>query len=225
MKSILSNNKGIALVTSLMLTMISLGIVMALFYMITQSMKISAATKRYRNATEATYGGGELVAFDIIGNAWKNYSSAGGMSNSLTTTYSNIGLSVTTADNCLTQKLSSPVSNWTSCSSPQKSMDITTIKSTPDLTFLLNGTTPQQNYKVYAKIVDTTSGNTDISSSALLSISDSEGLISASGSGYNKTGTGGVSIQHIPFGYRIEVQGEKETNAIERSNVTVLYAY
>jgi hypothetical protein len=34
-----------------------------------------------------------------------------------------------------------------------------------------------------------------------------------------------VPVQHIPFGYRIEVQGEKETNAIEKANVTVLYAY
>ncbi len=211
--------------TSLMLTMITLGIILAMFYIMTQSIKVSAATKRYRNVTEATYGGGELMAFDIIANAWKNYSSAGGMSNKLISTYGNINLAVSAPNDCFTQKLSSPSGNWTGCSSNQKSMDISTIKSSPDLSFLLKGTSSAQNFKVYAKIVDTSSGNTDTASSAMLNTSDSEGLLSGSGSAYNKTGAGGVPIQHVPFGYRIEVQGEKETNAIEKSNVTVLYAY
>lgn len=225
MKLILSNNKGIALVTSLMLTMITIGIVMAMFYIMTQSIKISAATKRYRNVTEATYGGGELMAFDIIGNAWKNFSSSGGMSNGLVSTYGNINLAVTAPNDCLTQKLSSPSSNWSNCSVSQKSMELSTIKSSPDLTFLLKGTSSSQHYKVYAKIVDTSSGNTDTASSAMINSSDSDGLLSGSGTAYNKTGTGGVPIQHIPFGYRIEVQGEKETNSLEKSNVMVLYAY
>ncbi len=225
MKALLSNNKGVALVTSLMLTMITLGIVMALFYILTQSIKISAATKRYRNVTEAAYGGAELMAFDVIGTAWKNYSSAGGMSNGLVSTYGNIDLAVSSPNDCLTQKLSSPAANWSNCSSPQKSMELSTIKSSPDLTFLLKGTTSSQHYKVYAKIVDTTSGNTDTGSSSMINPSDSDGLLSGSGTAYSKTGAGGVPIQHIPFGYRIEIQGEKETNALEKSNVMVLYAY
>lgn len=225
MKSILSNNKGVALLTSLMLTMITLGIVMSLFYIITQSIKVSAATKRYRNVTEATYGGSELVAFDIIGSAFKNMSSAGGMSNQLVSAYANVDLSMLASNNCFKQKLSSPSSSWTSCTSTQKSMELLTVKTTPDLTFLLKSTAAGQNYKVFAKIVDTTSGNTDTASSSMLSSSDSGGLLSGSGSAYNKSGAGGVAIQHIPYAYRIEVQGEKETNAIEKSNVTVLYAY
>lgn len=226
MKSILSNNKGVALVTSLMLTLITLGVVMALFYIITQSIKISAANKRYRNVTEATYGGGELMAFDVIGNAWKNYSStSNNMSNSLVTKYGNIDLAVAATNDCLKQKLSSPASNWSNCTSPQRSMDISTIKTSPDLTFLLKGTTSALHYKVFAKIVDTSSGNTDNASASMLNTMDSEGLLSGSGTAYSKTGAGGVPIQHIPYGYRIEVQGEKETNALEKSNVTVMYAY
>jgi len=225
MKRILSNNDGIALITALMLTLVSLGIIMALMYILNQSMHISAATKRYRNVTEATYGGGELMAFDVIGNAWKNYSSSGGLSSGLVSTYGNVNLAVAASDACMKQKLSSPASNWSNCSTPQKSMDISTIKTSPDLTFLLKGTVSAQNYKVFAKIVDTTSGNTDNASSSMLNSLDSEGLLSGAGSSYNKTGAGGVPIQHIPYGYRIEVQGEKETNALEKSNVTVMYAY
>jgi hypothetical protein len=225
MKKTLSNNKGIALVTSLMLTLITMGIVMGLFYVLTQSIKSSAATKRYRNATEAAYGGSELMAFDIIGNAWKNFSSAGGVSNTLVGMYGNVNLAVVASNACLTQKLSSPAANWSNCSALQKSLDLTTIKSSPDLTFLLKGTTSGQHYKVFAKIVDTSSGNTDTAGSSMLNANDSAGLLSASGSAYNKFGGGSVPIQHIPYSYRIDVQGEKELNSMEKSNVTVLYAY
>lgn len=224
MNKILSNNKGVALVTSLMLTLISMGIIMALLYMITQSIKVSAASKRYRNATEATYGGAELVAFELIGTAWKNYSSAGGAASKLVANYGNVDLAVPVANACLTQKLSSPASSWTSCTSQQKSMDISSIKTAPDMSFLLKGTNSGQHYKVFAKIVDTTSGNTD-TSSLITNTSDKEGLISASGSSYSKTGASQVSMMHIPYSYRIEVQGQPEVNSLEKSNVTMLYAY
>lgn len=225
MKLLPSNNKGVALVTSLMLTLITLGIIMALFYVMIRSIRISASVKRYRNVTEATYGGGELMAFGVIGDAFKNMSSAGGMANSLASTYGNINLSLLASNDCFKQKLTAPASHWTACSALQKSMELTTIKSAPDLTFLLKGTSNSQNYKVYAKVVDTSTGNTDTSSSALLNADDKEGLLSGSGTAYNKTGTGGVPIQHVPYGYRIEVQGEKEANAVETSNVTILYEY
>ncbi len=224
MKSILSNTKGIALVTSLMFTLITLGIVLALLSIITQSIKISAATKRYRNASEAAYGGGELMAFDIMDNAWKNISLSGGVTTGLVTRYGGINLSAAVSDPCFSQKLRSSSAYWTDCSATQKSMELSTITSSPDLTFLLKGTSSNQNYKVYAKIVDTSSGNTDTASSAMVNADDSDGLLSGSGTAYSKTG-GSIPIQHIPFGYRIEVQGENETNAVEKSNVTILYAY
>ncbi|MDA8429292.1 MAG: pilus assembly PilX N-terminal domain-containing protein [Geobacteraceae bacterium] len=228
MKLIVSNNKGIALVTSLMLTLVILGIVMALFYVLTQSMKISAATKRYQSVTEATYGGSEFMAFDLIGNAWKNYSSAGGMSSQLVNSYGNINLAVSTSDDCLRQKLSSPTTNWTKCSAAQKSMDIASIKTSPDMTFLLKGAATGQHYKVYAKILEATAGNTDTSAGSMLTAADSGGFDDASGVAYQTPytgGGGGAAIKQIPYTYRIDVQGEKETNPMEKSNVSVLYAY
>lgn len=227
MKQLQINNKGVALVTSLMLTLIILGMVLTLFYILAHSIKITAANKRYHNAIEAAYGGAEFVNFDVIDAAWKNFSSAGGMSNKLVSTYGNVNMSVLASNDCLKQKLSSPTSNWTSCSSLQKSTEISSIKSSADLSFLLKGTSVGQHYKVFSKIVDTSSGNTDTASGAMLASSDKEGLLSASGSAYTRSGAGGggVSVQHIPYGYRIEVQGESEINPIEKSNVSVLYAY
>src|SRR6185369_11411972 len=68
---ILKNNKGIALVTSLMFTMISLVICMALLHMIISGAQTSGAYKRYRTALDASYGGSEIVARDLIGQALK----------------------------------------------------------------------------------------------------------------------------------------------------------
>lgn len=224
MKRIMSNNKGVALITSLMFTLIILGIIMALFYMIAQSIKVSAASKRYRNVTEATYGGAELVAFELIGTAWKNYSSAGGAASKLVSTYGNVNLAVTVPNDCLIQKLSSPTSSWTNCTAQQKTMELSSIKAAPDLSFLLKGTATGQHYKVYAKIVDTSAGNTD-TGALITDTGDAGGLMAASGTAYSKTGASQVQMMHIPYGYRIEVQGEPEANLREKSNVTVLYAY
>ena len=220
----LLNNKGMALVTSLMLTLITLGIIMSMLYIITQATKISGVTKKYHNVTEAAFGGGELVANDLIGLAWKNYSSVNGMGNQLTSAYGTIGLVMSATDPCFKQKLSTATANWSSTCS--KSLDLDSIKSKPDLSFLLKGTLPGSNYKVYAKIVDTTAGNTDTASSTLLNSSDiASGLVGASGSAYNRSGAGTIAIQHIPYVYRLEIQGEKEINPLEKSNVSVLYAY
>lgn len=221
MKVMLKNNKGVALVTSLMLTLISLGIVMALFYIITQSIKISAANKRYTSVKEAAYGGGELMAFDVLATAWTNY--ATGVASSLVSKFGNVDLSVSISDECMRQKMSSAPANWTACSSGQKSLDLPSIKSSPDLSFLLKGASVAQHYKVFAKIVDTSAGNTDPVASSI-ETGAAEDLITASGSAYSRD-AGGVPVMHVPYSYRIEVQSEKESNPMEKSNVTVLYAY
>jgi hypothetical protein len=101
------------------------------------------------------------------------------------------------------------------------------VKTNADLSFLLKGSSAGTNYKVYAKIVDTSAGNTDVASANMLNNSDLTGLVAASGSSYSRTGGTGsiVTMQHIPFVYRLEVQGEKEVNPSDKANVTVLYAY
>ena len=72
---LLCNQKGIALVTSLMLTLISLTLVMFLMYMITSSVKLSGANKRYKTALEASYGGVDIVANEVMPQLFSNMSS------------------------------------------------------------------------------------------------------------------------------------------------------
>lgn len=60
------NNKGIALVTSLMFTVLSLVITMTLLYMIGAGIKTSGAMKRYKTVTEAAYAGADIMMKDLL---------------------------------------------------------------------------------------------------------------------------------------------------------------
>src|ERR1039458_4183808 len=60
------NEQGIALVTSLMITLISLTMILALLYMATTGIQVSSMNKRYKTVLDAAYGGADVVAKDII---------------------------------------------------------------------------------------------------------------------------------------------------------------
>lgn len=225
---VLNNEKGIALVTSLLLTLISLAIVSALMYFVMTGLQLSAAGKRYKNVVEAGYGGVSLTVNEIIPrlNAaiFGNFSSGSTSGvGELLTSYAgsgNIDLQLSNLD-CLKQKLDNSTVDWGStCSAQSKNMD---PKVSPDFTFLLKSSqnpafafneTPA--FRVYSKIVDTpVKGNTDKSDRPNLrkgeNVTDSAGI----------EGTGVT----IPTTYRIEVRAEREMNPQEKSNISVLYAY
>lgn len=199
------DEKGIALVTALMLTLISLTIAMALLYMITQGITTSAAQKRYHTSLEAAHGGVELFAKEIVPRLLKGDAAA-----TLASDFSAIGLSISSSA-CLTQKLNMGTTDWSSCGAGSTTSD---PKVAFDMTFRLNGAAGMGSFKIYSKIVDTTPGNSDSSGIDYLD----------SGSGVTGTSSG-VSPKHIPALYRIEVAGEKEVNPNERALLSVLYAY
>ena len=89
----LKDNSGIALITSLMFTLISLTIVMALLYMVTQSTRVSGANKRYKTALEASYGGSELFTKDILPYLLQKYDSAN-IKSDITGEFSTVGLTI-----------------------------------------------------------------------------------------------------------------------------------
>jgi hypothetical protein len=199
---ILRNERGVALITSLLLMLISLAIVMALLYMINQGIRSSAAAKNYKNALDASYGGAEVVTKQVIPQLL-----SGSLPTFLSTAVAN--------SDCLSKKLLNAPSGWdTACGAPgtpARTLDPTNV---PDVTFLLKSQDNQPDFKVYAKIVDTNPGNSDPSGFTLLD----------SGSGVTGTGSG-VSPMHIPALYRIEIQGQRTTNPVERAALSVLYAY
>jgi hypothetical protein len=197
---ILRNERGIALVTALMLTLVSLTIVMGLLYLITRGVQLSGAQKRYRTALEASYGGAELVTKEIIPLVFQNFSS------NLKTQVAGLSTLETSSIDCLRAKLRQPTALWPSaCSQTHNS------KTGPDVSFELKGT-GNQPFKVYTKIVDTIVGNSDI------------GGLQLEGSGVAE-GSALITPQHFPYVYRMEVQGERTSAATEQANLSVLYAY
>lgn len=201
----LRNEEGAALVTALLMTLISLGIVMSLLILIQEQTRHSGAHKRYKNALEASHGAVELMAKELIP---LMFSGGADPKSTLTTEFASINLD-TASNACLQQKLTLPASGWTACGASSKSLN---PKLDSDLTFKLQGTTGS-GFNVYAKIVDTQPGN-----------SDTSGLELDSGAGVTGTSSG-VSPKHIPAMYRLETEGESADNPKEKAALTVLYAY
>lgn len=208
MRKIVGNEKGIALVTALMFTLICLGMVAALMQMLLTSTKLSASQKSYKNSLEASYGGTQLITREIIPKLFSNYSTGIGP---LLTEYAtdgamgDIDLSVNVG---LKTKLNTATASWGSLS---KTLD---PKDVPDLQFTLRGSETNTNYKVYAKIVDTVPGNSDTTGVDFL---DAGAGVAGSGSG--------ISPKHNPVLYSLEIRGERAANPKEKALLSVLYAY
>lgn len=202
----IKNNNGIALVTALVMTLISLTIVMAVMYMITQSITRTGGMKTYHTALEASYGGTDMLIKDIVPEMLKNYLDAD-FKTKMETDFNAIDFSIDVTDvSCIQTKLTKKSGDWAACSKT-----ISDLRTTRDFSFTLPAASGQP-YTVYAKIVDTIGGNTDTSGLQL------------EGAGVAES-TSVLTPQHLPYVYRVEVQGERSQNAIERANLTVLYAY
>lgn len=200
----LDNNNGFALITSLMLTMLSLTIVMALLLIITQGTKLSGLNKKYKTAVEASYGGAEVLAKEVLPFVMQNYSSTT-LKLDLESKFSSVQLNVASAS-CLQTKLTKQTSLWPSiCSNTPDP------KRSPDITYKMAATTGNP-FIVYSKIVDTTAGNTDTSG------------ISLEGAGVAESSSI-LTPQHFPYIYRLELQGERQNSAGAQANLEVLYAY
>lgn len=201
---ILNNNQGIALVTALMMTLISLTMVMALLYVVTQGVRVSGQTKKYHTALDAAYGGSELMVKDAFPIILQNYSTVG-LVPAVQAAFPLLNPQI--ADpSCYSQKLTLATASWSpSCSKTSNP------KSSPDMTMELPSTN-NDPFLVYSKIVDTVPGNTDTSGTML------------SGTGVTEQGSM-ITPMTIPYIYRMEIQGERKSGATTQANIEVLYAW
>ena len=208
---VLNNDKGVALVTSLMLTVLTFTISMVMLYMVLQSTRMSGAHKRYKNSLDAAVGGVDIVTMDalpyLIG-----FAADPNASTLMSRLNASMNLAATTgvSDACLQAKLTSKL--WGGgCGAASSNIN---PKDTPDVTFTLQSQVPGFNapsgYNVYTKIVSTTPGSSDMSGRNL--------------EGQSTTGAPPGDVG-APYLYRIEVSSEKVANPLERANLSVLYAY
>jgi hypothetical protein len=207
-RKLLGDTSGFALVTALMFTLISLTIVSALLYIMTQSTKVSGANKRYKTAIGASYGGAELFAKDILPFLMQNRNLTNtALATLVNTAFNVVNMQVTNTNAaCLQLKLVNP-SPWTTvanCSNSPNPAD------NPDMTFKLLSDTGNP-YTISSKIVETKIGNTDLSGLQL----QGEGVAEQSSS---------IIPMHSPYIYRLELQGSQSATS-EQANIEVLYAY
>jgi hypothetical protein len=205
---ILSGEAGAALVTALMLTMLSLIVALTLLYTVTAGTRISASQKRYRSALSAAHGGVQLVTQEIIPRLLQVNAPT---QTRLQDDFSLIGLRLS-GYGCLQQKLSSPTGSWGGCSAAQANAD---PSDAPDLTFTLGSSlSSDPGYQVAVKIVDTVPGNSDTSGG-------NELLESGSAvSGREEV----IQPRHVPGLCSISVQGAGEVSR-EKARLSLLYAY
>jgi hypothetical protein len=205
---ILKNEKGVALITALLLAVIGLLMIGGLFVMLKGGIWSSGSQKRYQTALEASYGVLDIMTKDVIPRAISN---TAGTSLSTLGNYSGL-LNAQTTDACFTDKLTklNAGTNWSAdCS--LNSLLIPTANA--DLVFNFQFPAPQPAIDVFAKIVDTVPGNSSQSGVQL----EGEGVVSS--------GSGIVTPQHLPYMYRIEIQGQNAANPRENAQLSVLYAY
>jgi len=214
-----SCQKGIALITVLILTMISLSIVASLVYLVTQGTRFSGFQKRYATAHEAGTGGAEIIMMLIHYHGDINTGSFAGLN--LATMSGAFGscdcgdplvFNDTTPPSCLCRKLCDPTAVWVAAGCSNSYINPSDIETSfPDLRLDLTGT-GGTTYRVFTKIVDTTIGNTDLSGLNL----GGTGVVNSSGT---------ISAPTSPYLYSIEILSEDSNHAIEQSRLSVLYAY
>lgn len=217
---ILTDNKGIALVTSLMLTLISLTIVMYLFLMVTSGTKISGANKRYRSALEASYGATDIIIKEVIPSIFTSILSNRIMEIPASGFYPTALNFNANISSCIMDKLTKPPSQWgVGCSNTSDP------KANADFTLQLNAATANDSYTVYTKIVDTVCSDTRAYPDGKCTGSDLSGYELLDGGQGTAAGSSGVTPQTMPATYRIEIVGEKTSNPKEKSHLSILYAY
>lgn len=217
--STINNEKGIALMMVLVLSLIALAIVATLVYLVIQGTKTSGFMKRYESAREAGIGGAEIVGAlisnrgNLVVPGYVNFPNSCDCGDPVT-------VGDTTPDTCICRKLCDPpytgaTYNWGAsgpgqCPADSVSLDPT---SNPDIpVFNLSGV-GSDTYQVSVKIVDTTIGNSSLSGEQL-------------GTGGVASSTSGViSGPPMPYLYRIEINSVNNTTQTERSRLSVLYAY
>lgn len=196
MPVILGNEKGMALVMALVLGLIGMLMIASLLYMAGTGIWTSGSKNRYQTALEASYGGMNFFAKEIIQRG------LGGTALSAMGNYSGV-LTPLITDANFTAKLTTT----------GDVSDGTYPAATNDATLTLTFTAPTPNIIVNTAILSTSRGNSGTSSTALI------------GGGVVGNNQGTVTPQHIPYLFQTEIQAQSVTGTRERANLSAIYAY
>lgn len=229
---ILHNEKGIALITSLMFTVMSLVITMTLLYMVLVGTRTSGAMKRYKTSTEAAYGGADIVLKDILSRSLNKaldptITTAAAFNADMTTYLVAMEALTINTNDCLRFKVKSPNSQWPAlCAN-----NLLDASISPDIKFNLRSATGTP-FVVYSKIVDTMEykipkfSDTGVTYVSMAGNSNT-GSTNLVGEAVTESGEGGSgdTNPHRPYRYRIEVQAQRADKSMEKSKLSIQYVY
>jgi|MudIll2142460700_1097286.scaffolds.fasta_scaffold63220_2 hypothetical protein len=224
------NQKGIALVLVLVIALISLALMSALIYFVTQGAKTSGYYKQYGSARDAGIGGSDIME-DLLQKrgelhipgikdptamadcvAFTKRCDCGNPDVTGDNTFSD-GTALTGKSICLCAKLCDPTASWIAACPIGDSLD---ARDNFDFQCTFPGT-GGTDYQVSAKITDSIIGATDISGEDL------------GGTGVITSNAGLIPSPPAPYLFRFEVdsvdQGRADAESAERSRYSVLYAF
>ncbi len=213
--------RGVAMITVLMLSAICIVILTTLIYMTTMGTKASGSQKRYKTALEASYAGLDVATqviaarADVASFITGSVTSLGFISKIPAACSGNAyssGLPV--AFTGAAAKIMTASSTWAAGSCGDTSL--LANSTSYDFVFKM-GTSPQFN--VYTKIVDVIEGNTGAGGNVLGHRLTTTQVASS---------TSEIQSEVIPYLYTLEIDSENtitSQTANERSGLSVLYQY
>lgn len=221
------NDKGLALVMALLISVIVLSMAAGLIYMVTTGSQISGVDKRHMIALAAT--GEQGIVAQLINrrdgtleaalDTAVNYDSpspiacnnVGGVALPDLTTCTDLGNYTG-----LEAKIKLPTACWSASCDTSLTIDPADT-NTYDFSYDVAG------YRTYGKIVDTTLGNTTSGSGSSGGSRESRDLV-VTGVVLNDPGQSGGSPT-IPYLYTIELHAQSINNPTEKLKLSILYQY
>jgi len=205
-------NKGVALISALIVVSIAAGIFTAVMYFALTGSEISGIQRKYQSSKEASLGAIDIMTKDILPRVITGTTLSGVVSG--LAILPDIVPSVTAnsaKDICFQAKLTSLTGSWpggTCDSNPDP-----TVNS--DIVFNLKGIAGSTRpFVVSMKIIDTVPGN-----------SDKSGTVLEMATGTVDNASGMISVQHFPYLYTLMTDARPQNSTTERANIEVLYAY
>lgn len=194
-KKIVNNERGMALVSALVLGALGMLMVASLLMMVNTGTWVSGSQKVYQIALDSAYGGINLFTKEIIQRG------VGGTNLGAMGTYGGIlAQSITNAD--FTTKLTT-TGNITDGTFPNDTVDVTVTLAFPSGPSMV----------VSTNIVSASLGNSGTSSNLL------------QGGGVVNNNSGTITPQHIPYLYQVDTLGQSAANPRENASLSSIYAY
>ncbi len=207
--------KGMALVMALIVVSVSAGIFAAVMYFALTGTEVSGLQRKYQSSKEASLGAIDVLTKDLLPQVL-----AGANLSAVVTALvkpAAVLPSITPAaggDTCFNWKLTNPTLDWTNGGKCAATSSTTDVVGSPDIVFNLKGKSDQvKPYVVSMKIIDTVTGNSDMTGVAL-----------DLGSGVVDDASSLIRVQQFPYLYTIVTDAQQQ-GSTSRVNIEVLYAY